>query len=92
MAAATIQKRRPRRDWQSLVEAHANSGESVETFCKARGLSPTYFYTRRRELREQSVVTNNSTSEDFVSLPVVDNVLDVELLLGDGVVLRIRRG
>ena len=87
-------RRSPRRDWRALVEAQADSGESVREFCESRGLSTTYFYARRRELQQSTTSAPHVESTEFVALPVQSPsaAVDVEVSLGDGVVLRVRRG
>ena len=69
-----------------------NSDKSVHEFCKSRGISETYFYKQRRELLGGPQEHRKAVVEDFVSLPLTTSTLDVELSLGEGVVLRIRRG
>lgn len=90
------QRRRARRDWPALVAAQRDSGQSVSTFCRAHGLSEGYFYKQRNELDiERPVSTVSSAApgvDDFISLPMPTNGFEVELSLGEGVVLRIRRG
>lgn len=94
MTSPEEKKRSPRRDWRALVDLQANSGLSVRAFCESHGLSTTYFYARRRELRPSAAPIQSFESSEFVALPISASptALDVELSLGDGVVLRVRRG
>ena len=61
-------RRRVRRDWPALVQAHAASGLSVSTFCHQQGLSRSHFYRMRRSFR----AAGRSTGEGFVELHAVD--------------------
>lgn len=92
----TGRRRRARRDWPVLVAAQRDSGQSVSAFCRAHGLSEGYFYKQRREFDIERPVTavsrTVSSTDDFISLPMPTNAFEVELSLGEGVVLRIRRG
>jgi transposase-like protein len=92
---ATDGRRRVRRDWPALVAAQRDSGQNVSTFCRTHGLSQGYFYKQRRELLDEgavSAVSNTAArADDFIALPMPTNTFEVELSLGEGVVLRVRR-
>jgi transposase-like protein len=52
---ATQNKRKRRRSaeqWGQLLRRHAESGQSVEAFCRGEGISPASFYRWRRQLAE----------------------------------------
>jgi hypothetical protein len=89
---ATSKHRRTRRDWPALIAEQRDSTQSVRDFCRARGLSETYFYKQRREHLEQGSRSAAPGGNDFIALPLPSSALEVELSLGDGVVLRVRRG
>lgn len=83
-----------RRDWPALVQAQATSGQSVREFCQSHGLSTTYFYARRRELTRSPSSVTYRDANDFVALPIETPsvVAEVEVALGDDVIVRVRRG
>ncbi|MGK0169877.1 MAG: hypothetical protein ACI9W2_001600 [Gammaproteobacteria bacterium] len=89
-------RRRARRDWPALVAVQPDSGQSVSIFCRTHGLSAGYFYKQRHELVDEAPVfavsSTAARADDFISLPLPTNTLDVDLSLGEGGVLRIRRG
>ena len=83
MAKAMI--RRKPADGEQLVAEYESSGLGRREFCAARSISVnTLDYWRRR--------TRRSTTAGFIELtPVAGGVLDIELDLGGGAVLRISR-
>lgn len=46
------QRYRNRAEWQTLIERQLQSGLSVAEFCRQFGLTPKYFYRKRRQLRD----------------------------------------
>lgn len=38
-------------DWRAIIEQQEASGESVVAFCEQQGISPKYFWNRRRAVR-----------------------------------------
>lgn len=85
--------RRGRREWSALVAEQASSGQSHRAFCESRGVSPASFGNAKRRIGQTSSV--HDEVNDFVAIPMdtgCDSSWDVELSLGDGVVLRMRRG
>ena len=44
-------KYRNREEWQALIDQQAQSGLGVTEFCNQFGLTPKYFYRKRRQLR-----------------------------------------
>lgn len=88
---ATATRRRPRRtaeEWRRIVERQAASGQSVEAFCAAAGISSTSFWRWHERLSEAN---GAGTDGLFVELGTAPETWDVELELGAGVVLRVRR-
>lgn len=45
---------RSKHDWPTLVHAQARSGQSIEAFCRARGVSVSNFYMARSRMRKSS--------------------------------------
>jgi len=64
-------KYRTLEDWRTIIEAQEASGESVVAFCERQGISPKYFWSRRRAVRDAG------SAAGFVAiappLRVVDN-------------------
>ncbi len=50
--------------WSSLILEQSESGQTVEAFCRERGLTTSQFYTWRSRLRK-------STAEQFLEVQVV---------------------
>jgi transposase-like protein len=50
--ATEIKRRRSAEQWGQLLCRHAESGQSVEAFCRGEGVSPASFYRWRRQLGE----------------------------------------
>ena len=92
--AGTARQRRIRRDageWSSLSGEQADSGLSQRAFCASKGVSLSSFCAARRRLAMPTPVTR---MEDFLAIPVGSvsaSGWEVELDLGDGLVLRVRR-
>ena len=86
---------RSRSEWQELVAAYERRSVSRRAFCLEAGISPTTFDYWRKKLRGGS---KPATPAGFVELGPVrvagEPALpgwEVELTLGDGMVLRLTR-
>ena len=104
MRRASGRRRRTRRSaaqWRKLVERFDRSGQSRSNFCAANGLALSTFDLWRRKLGETQAAADEAHPESlFVELtePVErsrsaagTSGWEVELELGAGVVLRLRR-
>ena len=80
--------RRSAAEWRSILARHEASGQTVGGFCAAEGVSTTAFWRWRRRLSEEN---GAGTGGLFVELGEAPARWDVELELGAGVVLRVRR-
>ena len=88
--------RRSREEWHALLERFERSGQRREEFCREQGLTRSSFDRWRRALgRTGSGRGAVSDSALFVELMAQESASvagwDVELALGDGMVLRLRR-
>jgi hypothetical protein len=96
--------RRSRAQWQSLIERGERSPLGIAAFCRAEGVSTVSFYTWRKRLRQPPAPEGGSASGErqvadatFLDLGALGGGgggagrWDIELALGDGVVLRLRR-
>lgn len=83
--------RRSATQWASLVSEQAESGLSQRRFCERHGLSYASFCYRKRRLGEERGDSQRGFIELAVDRATDESRWDVELSLGDGVVLRIRR-
>jgi hypothetical protein len=99
MEATTQRRRRTRAEWQSLVTRAAASPLGTAAFCAAEGISTTCFYLWRKRLRadapERMEAPASGTFFDLgVLAPGAEHGApwDLELDLGAGVMLRLRRG
>lgn len=90
--------------WQALFERFEAGNENVTAFCRRHGVSKSSFHRWRRKLAEPPPSTPPIEAEidepafievgslaDGQAGPVAA-AWDVELALGDGIVLRLRRG
>ena len=93
-------RRAPRRSvaqWQALIERFERAGQTRKRFCAAHGVALSTFDGWRRKLRGTPAVREEESQALFVELSsppeaeVPVPVWDVELELGGGVVLRVRR-
>lgn len=79
--------RRTKAEWQALVEAHAASGQTSTTFCRAHGLNSKYFSTRRRALAGARAKPRSKFSP--VSLSPIQYGGDIRVECAGRVVLRL---
>jgi putative transposase len=97
------QGRRSAGEWRALMRAFSHSGETRTQFCERHGVALSTFAWWRSHLRHESTAVSETSpapaSALFVELtqaePPVATVSarwDVELELGSGVFLRLRRG
>jgi len=81
--------------WRQLIEAQATSGQSQVAFCTERGLSKSSFQHWKRRL-QATAASASPPPALFEPLAGASTESDtgwtVELDLGDGVCLRLRRG
>jgi hypothetical protein len=97
-------RRRTASQWRRLLERQAQSGQSVEAFCRDRSISPGSLYRWRRQLSGEpaaiAAAAQSAPAEPaFVDLGALgvggsggDRGWELELSLGGGVVLRLRGG
>jgi transposase-like protein len=90
--------RRSRSEWQQLVEEHARSGLSQSAFCTERGISVTSLRSWKRRLTAQAHAepAREPQCEPWLELGTVagraePSGWDIELELGNGLCLRLRR-
>jgi len=58
------QKEEQRERWRGLLSEHKNSGQSVATFCRERGLGAWQFYEWKKRRRP-------ATTEPFLAVELV---------------------
>lgn len=92
--------RRSRQQWRALIERFGASGLSVQAFCRRESISEVSFYRWRKALGGRGAggaLVVQGSAPGFVSLGAVNarplrERLELELDLGDGVVLHLVRG
>ena len=97
MATSNRRARRSPAQWQGLIERAAHSPRSIAAFCRAEDVSTASFYSWRKRLG--AAAPGGAVAEDgtFLELgtlgPEVGEAApwDIELELGAGMVLRLRR-
>jgi hypothetical protein len=87
--------RRSRAQWQDLIQQQASGSLSQPEFCQQNDIALSTFQNWKRKLRvDQSESTSN---QDWLALPldIPDDTVpigwDIELELGQGICLRLRR-
>jgi len=101
MATSNRRARRSPAQWQGLIERAAHSPLSIGAFCGAEGISTASFYSWRKRLGAvpPGAAVAETTAEDdaFLELGMLGTDVgdsarwDIELQLGAGLVLRLRR-
>lgn len=82
-------KRRSRDEWQRLIDEQAASGQTQTAFCAQRGICVGSFSHWKRRLFEEA---GSPAWIELGSLPAASSSSwDIELDLGDGLYLRLRR-
>ena len=92
----SIRPRRTAEQWRSLIAEQADSGLSQAAFCKRKRLSLSTFSLWKRRLSEpgELAVRQNEDQATWIDLGQLASSRtgwDIELDLGDGVCLRLRR-
>jgi hypothetical protein len=100
MPSISTRSRRSRAQWQALIARAEQSELSITEFCQRESVSTASFYTWRNRLSPgvEPVSAPVSTGTDFIDLGAFGEGNDsaaawvIELDLGAGMVLRLRRG
>jgi hypothetical protein len=86
------------RGWQRTIRAAARSGQSIREFCRQQRLKESQFYwwqrklSERRQMRRWRQKKEGPATFALVSDAPGDLDAGIELVLGDGRRVRIRRG
>ena len=88
------------RYWQRIIREAARSGTSIREFCRQRRLKESQFYWWQHKLklgRQKPSTRGQGGNRGVASFALVSNEPErtdagIELLLGDGRRLRIRKG
>jgi putative transposase len=84
--------RRSRDEWQRLVSEQAESDLTQTAFCEANGLSVASLQYWKRKLADRSEAIPSAPWVDLGTLAAAGSPgWDIELQLGDGICLRLRR-
>ena len=81
--------------WRGVLERQVRSGESVVEFCAAEGISTASFYSWRKRLLDKQARRPRAIDErlpQLVPVSVATAPACVEVVLPDGVVLRVPEG
>ena len=87
-----VYTRRDASQWKRLIAEHAHSGLSQRAFCERHGISSSSFGSWKRRL--EAAPDREAEGAGFIEValePSLAQPWDVELTLGPGVVLRVRR-
>mgnify|MGYP006446476763 CR=1 FL=1 len=90
--------RRGRDEWQRLLTSQATSGLSQKAFCQREGLAQSTFQYWKRRLGHQSASCDDTegptSAASVIDLGTLEDRpagWEVEIVLGDGVSLTLRR-
>jgi hypothetical protein len=100
MPSISKRVRRSRTQWRALIARAEHSELSVTEFCRRESVSTASFYTWRNRLRAstESVSPPTAVGGEFIDLGILGDPGSnatpwlIELDLGAGMVLRLRRG
>jgi hypothetical protein len=89
--------RRSRAQWRALIARAEGSSLGIAAFCRAEGIGTASFYTWRKRLAADAGPTPVGEPAFLDLGPLAgptsnEATWDIELELGAGVVLRLRRG
>jgi len=95
--SGTTRTRRTTCQWRELIDEQVDSGLSQVAFCKRKRIALSSFANWKRKLsaassEQKSNTPDPSTWIDLGSLGAERSGWDIELDLGGGVCLRLRRG
>ena len=93
MASGTVRRaRRSRSQWMELVEAFDRSELGVQAFCDQHGIGCSTFRKWRQHFPKPMRAAQHEPLIELAALPNASSGWDLELDLGGGVILRLRRG
>jgi hypothetical protein len=87
----TRRVRRSREDWRRLISEQAQSGLTQSAFCEANGLSVASLQYWKRKVADDVETVPSAPWVDLGTLAATSPGWDIELQLGDGICLRLRR-
>lgn len=91
------QQRRTAKQWERLIDRFKRSGLNLQAYCRQESIHVSSFYRWRSQLdKALSASTESSTAGErspFIELGALPSggCWEVELSLGDGLSLRLRR-
>lgn len=88
---SSSRRRRTRAQWQRVLAAQAASGLSQQAYCTRHHIAYSSFCRWKRELSGAEPPTGSAFIELTPAAVVTELRWDVELELGEGVFLRLRR-
>ena len=57
--------RKSREDWAQIIEEQKQSGQSIKSYCEEKCINPTYFSTRKNQLKNDGT---EKPSNAFITL------------------------
>ena len=86
--------RRGEAQWQAILSAFAGSGLSQKAFCEREGLAVSTFQYWKRRLAKADAQASSESAPAVIDLGALEDRpagWEVEIALGDGVSLTLRR-
>ena len=97
MSKATPSRiRHSREQWQAWIDQQQASGLSESVFCEQQGINPKRLshWKRRLHQRTSPIIAESTHHDEWIELPLASphpSGWDIELDLGQGLCLRLRR-
>ena len=98
MEQSKVRRQRTAQEWETILAEQVSSGLSQTAYCRRHGITLSGFYNAKSRIKSKSVLAPVGAAAKFIGISL-DAILppapapapwDVELSLGEGVVLRIR--
>src|SRR5271167_4904550 len=92
MAPGRARDERKERQWRRWIDQWRVSGLSVRAFCARHGLATPSFYAWRRTLKQRAADTPAFVAVQVVADGTPAQVTALEVVLGDGRIVRVAPG
>jgi hypothetical protein len=77
--------------WAEVMARHAESGQTITTFCMQEGIHPTSFHTWRKKLLETPKPVAGGEFMELIISPTATTDSGIRIVL-DGLTIQVNRG